>query len=618
MKNIDTHANILRMDEILRKILGESFYDEIRTFFKKFILAEDIDRILITRRSYVLYKAFSMIFSVSTHDDDQKVREVLKKGTPRIYTSHSLPILMAQRENKSLLIGDDVIVNGRTILNVINKFRDKDDGWTFNVWCLRCNAEAARLNDLKPFLKHVIYVSPYAWERVSDKLTDAVVMANIGYVSFLQTYWITENLYNKILDNFVDGKISKYQINRTQKIITTNSKGNEQGFSLTCDYLLLGDEQHGNDFCAAMRLYKIEKSFLLIPYVFLPSLTSQELISLAVKQLNKNVGDFKSDIDAGTIQNEGQKAIIEYFANNWTAGELDDFPDIGIFFYQTLINYLSDAFLETILGELPKNDTDIAENMVLCFDSKESFPLQEERLKKLEALRNNMLVQYHQSSHHYENQLERAKDIAYCKNIFDSISKTNDGFLEAMKIYFTTMRKEDDIRAKINQNRLYGISVSDIVETAVRKKANCCFTDIAHYYLNLIYLWDTGLATCVILSCWNQDKNAIAYSEFIRHGEQAFRAIYSLYPNAYSILRRFSLITDSYDETGVRPFAQYCLEYIKDDDVYELYKKIEFQTFFTDCMSVSPKSVGANIEDDTIDKIIYGYRKWARLLNYKK
>ena len=39
MKNIDTHANILRMDEILRKILGESFYDEIRTFFKKFILA---------------------------------------------------------------------------------------------------------------------------------------------------------------------------------------------------------------------------------------------------------------------------------------------------------------------------------------------------------------------------------------------------------------------------------------------------------------------------------------------------------------------------------------------------------------------------------------------------
>ena len=78
------------------------------------------------------------------------------------------------------------------------------------------------------------------------------------------------------------------------------------------------------------------------------------------------------------------------------------------------------------------------------------------------------------------------------------------------------------------------------------------------------------------------------------------------------------MITDSYDETGVRPFAQYCLEYIKDDDVYELYKKIEFQTFFTDCMSVSPKSVGANIEDDTIDKIIYGYRKWARLLNYKK
>ena len=130
----------------------------------EFILAKDVDKVLITRRSYVLYKIFYMIFSLSA--EDEKFQKDLKEGAQCVYTSHSLPLLLGKNENRAVLIVDDIIVNGRTILNVIKKFSGKNPNLKINVWCLRCNIEAAFLPELKPFLKHVIYVSPYEWENI--------------------------------------------------------------------------------------------------------------------------------------------------------------------------------------------------------------------------------------------------------------------------------------------------------------------------------------------------------------------------------------------------------------------------------------------------------------------
>ena len=63
---------------------------------------------------------------------------------------------------------------------------------------------------------------------VSDRLTDAVVVSNVGYVSFLQTYWITENLYNSFLKKFSQEIGAKKQFVEEAKIIDTNSKNNER------------------------------------------------------------------------------------------------------------------------------------------------------------------------------------------------------------------------------------------------------------------------------------------------------------------------------------------------------------------------------------------------------
>lgn len=101
----------------LRQLFGDSFYSEIKKFYMEFILAKDVDKVLITRRSYVLYKIFYMIFSLSA--EDEKFQKDLKEGAQCVYTSHSLPLLLGKNENRAVLIVDDIIVNGRTILNVI-------------------------------------------------------------------------------------------------------------------------------------------------------------------------------------------------------------------------------------------------------------------------------------------------------------------------------------------------------------------------------------------------------------------------------------------------------------------------------------------------------------------
>lgn len=102
-------------------------------------------------------------------------------------------------------------------------------------------------------------------------------------------------------------------------------------------------------------------------------------------------------------------------------------------------------------------------------------------------------------------------------------------------------------------------------------------------------------------------KKCNEFSEFIRHGEQAFRAIYSIYPDEYSVLRRFAEISDSYSDREILPFVRYYGQYSGSSRILHFAEKIEFETFFADCMAISPESVGAKLQKQEIDKIIKTY-----------
>lgn len=125
MNEINTTTLIQQTEKRLKAILGDKFYEEIKEFFRQFILASNVDKLLITRRAYILYKIFYKIISISEAQDDKKAKDAIAtRGdcSTCVYTTHSIPLLLGKSEKRPLLIVDDVIVNGRTIVQVTHKF----------------------------------------------------------------------------------------------------------------------------------------------------------------------------------------------------------------------------------------------------------------------------------------------------------------------------------------------------------------------------------------------------------------------------------------------------------------------------------------------------------------
>lgn len=580
MNEINTTTLIQQTEKRLKAILGDKFYEEIKEFFRQFILASNVDKLLITRRAYILYKIFYKIISISEAQDDKKAKDAIAtRGdcSTCVYTTHSIPLLLGKSEKRPLLIVDDVIVNGRTIVQVTHKFQNVDKDWKIYLWCLRCNEEAAFVQEIQPYLKHVFFVTPYEWEIISDRLTDAVIMANIGYVSFLNTYWVSDNGYEKIFEY-----LSSNQYDKRSHTIETHSSGSEGKYSLKCDYFFI-DQYDNQKYPVAIRLYKTDWSNLVIPYVYLPTLSSEKLSSM-LKEYRQ-----QSDVTTCSIN-----VFSEYLD---TKNDKESFNlGIGILLYQSIVNFLSDSYLKDIFRKCLGNDFNA--QIALCFNPVESFPAD---------MNEGSFPAENIADTGHEDWDQISKEIEVCKRMLSSVEQKTDSFLETMKKYFAKVREEDDRRANQKMERLYGISINDIMNCFVTSGVTNSSISTSNFYLDLLYLWDTGMASCVILATWNQEKKCNEFSEFIRHGEQAFRAIYSIYPDEYSVLRRFAEISDSYSDREILPFVRYYGQYSGSSRILHFAEKIEFETFFADCMAISPESVGAKLQKQEIDKIIKTY-----------
>ena len=256
---------------------------------------------------------------------------------------------------------DDVIVNGRTIHDLISKIQSKDQDWKINLWCLRCNIKAAYFNNLDKYLRHAIFLSPYEWEMVSDRLTDAVIISNIGYVSFLKTYWLTEKAYSRIFE-----RLSENTFHKKDYTIETHSNDDEGLFSLKCTYFLLEDNNIKFDikYPFAIRLYKTDWSYLAIPYLFLPPLNSKDLHSLCTKILNEISGPLSNDINGN---------ILKLLSQEGTVVQNQECQDMDVLLYQAAVNFLSNFYFEKILHNYLGDD--FLNQIGLCFDPLESFSM---------------------------------------------------------------------------------------------------------------------------------------------------------------------------------------------------------------------------------------------------
>ena len=75
MEQLNWEHIIQETEKNLKNLWGNVFYEEVKDFFRNFITVQDVDKILVTRRSYVLYKIFCKIFAISSSKQDDKVKK---------------------------------------------------------------------------------------------------------------------------------------------------------------------------------------------------------------------------------------------------------------------------------------------------------------------------------------------------------------------------------------------------------------------------------------------------------------------------------------------------------------------------------------------------------------
>ena len=169
----------INKDEV-KLILGRD-YEDVKEFFYNVITFDCSYKVLVTRRSYVLFKIFESI-----------ILSELEENPPSIYrgmilNTHSLHLLPKEGNAKVLII-DDILVNGRTFSKVIDEIIKISPKLDLSIWCLRGNSDAQFLYLIKDKIQRVSYVASYEWKRFSDKLTDVIISSNIGYISWVNSY----------------------------------------------------------------------------------------------------------------------------------------------------------------------------------------------------------------------------------------------------------------------------------------------------------------------------------------------------------------------------------------------------------------------------------------------
>lgn len=517
----------------LKTILGED-YQEISEFYYKACTIENYEyKIFLTRRSYVLYRIFVAIF---------KKENPNFKVQGEVYNSHSVKAmntLIDKLDRHKILVLDDIIINGRTVNEVFNELKaifanESLAEITVKIWCIVRNSEAKCIENISDHFGHYRYVTPDDWRKLSDKLTEFIVASNIGYVSFVDTYYIDADYLTKIESRFSD--LERYS-SQCELFDKAGVQSNIIYYSFSdkslCDYNLR----------TCVRLYAKGESITVIPYVFLPVLLKKQCKTYCTSLLSRfciKVPD--------VLENQGNEVLLY----QWTINQLS--------------NKLFDYFCRDLLGY-----------RLSCDDSFKMFlPCSNEHLKS------------------YRIDEKKSKDVKECCEIFENTVKehmshlANNDFEFVLEKYLGRLHNLDENRAKTKLSRHKGIKIQDILEilnNIAGFSANSCVSE-NQILSAVINSWDTGKSSYVIAEDETSVGDVIA--GFIRNGEQAYRIVYEQHNFQYRVFYDLFLKKYICDEKTVTEIANALDRECKTTEFNDFCKEINFDNYFSDLLSVEP------------------------------
>lgn len=531
----------------MKDVLGD-YYNDIKVFFYNVGVSNFDYKILITRRSYVLYKIFETIFKTFP-DELSECEEWKIVGT--ICNSHSLKQLeyiYTDLEQKTFLIVDDIIINGRTIKNIYNilKTLNISDNH-IKIWTMACNCDALCLDEnIELLFGHVNYVCPEEWKELSNLLTGFIIESNVGYVSFVDSYQILGKSLEQIVDSYIT-------VSHNAKIYNSEnyalSKSAIVSKIIFCDF---DDEEIVKKFniIPCIRFYKKRDKLIAIPYVFLPTLKKEDLYEYC----NSILSSLGLDIPIFFEKNKFKCDIAFY---HWTV--------------QSLCKKLMAEFVNKIN----------AIKILTYFSCDESFLFD----KSVKSNKGYVVLEKF-----YSNYIFRSKNNQFCAEVWEKIIDKDELLDNSLKQnienYLIEMRKNDDDRAKQKLERHLGIRLYEM--EAILRKKHVKF-DQFQLLTDLIGLWDSGKASLVIQE--DHDGNVTIIDGYIKHGEQIFVALFELFGSVYNVF--YELYRELFETRPVQLLK--CATYFDEKYSINLFsdfvKRIDYENYSTDLIATSPAMV---------------------------
>ncbi len=550
-------ADVNAAKQYLKTSLGLSEYNRLVELFYHVCVEEYAYKVLITRRAYLLFELFLKIFQYCFDELSWLTSATELNLYGEFYNSHSMCLLkkkLKEESGGSVLIVDDIIINGRAITEICDYF-GMEKKHTFRVWVFLKSVYANCLNETaKEHLTTYKPCSEYGWKDTSKKFTKAIQILNKGYTSYIDNYFgeffVDDAFFEKLA-----AKVKACGEQKTEIAIFPDLFKNETSYAYFINPKQNGQGSDSKDtipeiFC--LRFYKQDKGTLIIPYLFVNTVETSSLYNYAIRLLRTH----------------GIQKIPSFFKNcNKTEDE-----DILIYFFKWTINAICRKKTLEYLGNLdciPENLISIEHSLTY----KGLNPL--EPLPKDDDLSGELKI---------ENSL-CDDDISWCRGVlndefkksFESFSMDgeleieinhngvvkNDSITGLSKIisqsftqYSHCVKEEDERRAKLQgnaQKRCKGISANDICLCAL----NHLEKYIADGSLPQAILY--GVVLSVVIKSWDcgessynfcsydvlkteTNKNISITSGLIRNGEQVFMGIYEefadIYPYFYEFTKR--------------------------------------------------------------------------------
>lgn len=185
----------------------------------------------------------------------------------------------------------------------------------------------------------------------------------------------------------------------------------------------------------------------------------------------------------------------------------------------------------------------------------------------------------------------KSDDVNECCKIFESalrdVSKyLPNNFENALESYLNSLYKLDENRARTETSRHKGIKIQDIFDIINKTSFP---VDENNVLGAIIHSWDIGKSSYVISEDYVSNGVSVI-AGFIRNGEQAYRILYEQYNFQYRVLYYMFLKTYVCDKKTINMIVTALDEKYRTAEFSEFYNKINFNNYFSDLLSVKPKS----------------------------